>query len=154
MQINIRKTIENTVPVLDEFPFYVEELNASDEMPTLLGLADEKYTFPEMNDDFFEFVSRKANENGVYIRLIHVLEKGRKNGRITFEIESGSVKTTVTTTHTTPSEITDIGIKIHGDEITIGTTEYSNRPRFVMIDEDEFLSMIADELIGDLIFFD
>ena len=32
MQINIRKTIENTVPVLDEFPFYVEELNASDEM--------------------------------------------------------------------------------------------------------------------------
>lgn len=154
MQINIRKTIENTVPVLDEFPFYVEELNARDEMPTLLGMADEKYTFGEMNDEFFEFLSRKANENGIYIRLIHVLEKGTKNNHVTFEIESGSSKTTITTQHTMPDEITDIGIKVRGDEITIGTTSYSNRPHFETIDKNELLSMIADELINDLIFYD
>ena len=74
MKINVRKTIENTVIVPDEFPFYVEELSASDEMPTLLGLADEKYTFDEMDDEFFDFVSRKINENGIYIRLIHLIE--------------------------------------------------------------------------------
>jgi hypothetical protein len=154
MQINIRKTIENTVPVLDEFPFYVEELNASDEMPTLLGLADEKYTFDCMNDEFFEFVSRKSNENGVYIRLIHVLEKSRKNDNVTLEIESGHTKTTITTEYLLDDEVTDIGIKICGDEITVGTTDYSRRPRFERIDENVLLSMIADELIDDLIFFD
>lgn len=53
MKINVKKTIIHTVTVSDEFPFYVEELNASDEMPTLLGLADEKYSFSEMNDEFF-----------------------------------------------------------------------------------------------------
>ena len=42
MKINVRKTLQNTVTVPDEFPFYVEELTSSDEMPTLLGLADEK----------------------------------------------------------------------------------------------------------------
>ena len=59
MKINVRKTIENTVTVPDEFPFYVEELTSSDVMPTLLGLADEKYTYSEMDDEFFDFVSRK-----------------------------------------------------------------------------------------------
>ncbi|MBR0058687.1 MAG: hypothetical protein IJP99_05075 [Methanobrevibacter sp.] len=75
MKINIRKTIENTVTVADEFPFYVEELAPSGEMPTLLGMADEKYSFSEMDDEFFDFVSRKVHENGIYIRLIHIIEK-------------------------------------------------------------------------------
>ena len=30
MKINVKKTIKHTVTVKDEFPFYVEELNASD----------------------------------------------------------------------------------------------------------------------------
>ena len=75
MKINVRKTLENTVTVPDEFPFYVEELTSSDEMPTLLGLADEKYTYSEMDDEFFDFVSRKINDDGVYIRLIHIIVK-------------------------------------------------------------------------------
>ncbi|WP_407381018.1 hypothetical protein [Methanobrevibacter sp.] len=154
MKINVRKTIENTVTVADEFPFYVEELSADDEMPTLLGLADEKYTFSEMDDDFFEFVSRKINEHGVYIRLIHISEKCCENGIITFEIESGFQKTIIKTQCEAPDEVTDIGIKIHGDEIVIGTTSYLKRPHFESIDENEFLSSIADEMIRDLIFFD
>ena len=48
----------------------------------------------------------------------------------------------------------DIGIKIHGDSISVGTTVYSSKPHFERIDENEFLSWISDEMIEDLIFFD
>ena len=154
MKIYLRKTIENTVTVCDEFPFYVEELNASGEMPTLLGMADEKYSFSEMDDEFFEFVSRKADENGIYIRLIHIIEKDYDDSHITLEIETGLEKTTIKTQFTNLNEVTDIGIKIQKNDITVGTTNFSKRPHFEKIDENEFLSMIADELIDDLIFYD
>ncbi len=153
MKINVRKTIENTVPVADEFPFYVEELSVNDEMPTLLGLADEKYTFSEMDDDFFEFVSRKISENGVYVRLIHITQKSCENHNVTFEIETGFTKTTIKAKNETLDEVTDIGIKIHGDDVTVGITSYSKRPHFERID-NEFLSRIADEMIGNLIFYE
>ena len=154
MEINVRKTIENTVTVPDEFPFYVEELTSSDVMPTLLGLADEKYTYSEMNDEFFDFVSRKINENGIYIRLIHLMIKEINNDCITLEIERGSIKTTIRTDIPDLDEVTDIGIKIYGDDITVGTTNYSSKPHFEKIDGNEFLSWISDEMIDDLIFFD
>ena len=154
MRINVRKTIENTVTCADEFPFYIEELSANDEMPTLLGIADEKYGFNEMDDDFFEFVSRKINENGVYIRLIHVVEKSCQSNIVTFEIETGLSKTTIKTDFEAPEEVTDIGIKIHGDEVTVGTTSYFEIPHFESIDKNKFLSSIADEMIEDLIFYD
>ncbi|WP_407420805.1 hypothetical protein [Methanobrevibacter sp.] len=154
MNINLRKTIENTVPVCDEFPFYVEELSPSGEMPTLLGMADEKYSFSEMDDEFFDFVSRKVHENGIYIRLIHIIEKSADESHITFEIETGLEKTTIKTQFSDLDEVTDIGIKIQGSDITVGTTKFSKRPHFERIDENEFLSMIADELIDDLIFYD
>ena len=154
MKINVRKTIENTVTVPDEFPFYVEELTSSDVMPTLLGLADEKYTYSEMDDEFFDFVSRKINENGIYIRLIHVMIKEINNDCITLEIERGLIKTTIKTDIPDLDEVTDIGIKIRGDDITVGTTNYSSKPHFEKIDGNEFLSWISDEMIDDLIFFD
>ena len=154
MKINVRKTIENTVTVPDEFPFYVEELTSSDEMPTLLGLADEKYTYSEMDDEFFDFVSRKINENGIYIRLIHLMIKEINNDCITLEIERGSIKTTIRTDIPDLDEVTVIGIKIRGDDITVGTTNYSSKPHFEKIDGNEFLSWISDEMIDDLIFFD
>lgn len=154
MKINVRKTIENTVTVPEEFPFYVEELTSSDVMPTLLGLADEKYTYSEMDDEFFEFVSRKIHENGIYIRLIHILVMDMGADSITLEIESGSGKTTIKTDILDLDEVTDIGIKICGDKITVGTTDYADKPHFERIDENHFLSWISDEMIDDLIFFD
>ena len=154
MKINVRKTIENTVTVPDEFPFYVEELTASDEMPTLLGLADEKYTFNEMNDEFFDFVSRKINENGIYVRLIHIIEKSTEDNIITFEIESGFTKTTIKIPECNLDEVTDIGIKIHGTDITIGKTSYSKNPHFEQINKNDILAQIANEMIDDLIFYD
>lgn len=154
MKINVRKTIENSVTVCDEFPFYIEELNASDEMPTLLGIADEKYTFSEMDDEFFDFVSKKINENGIYIRLIHIIEKSCEDSHVTLEIEAGPSKTIIKTHIDNLSEVTDIGIKIQGEDVTVGTTKFSKRPHFEKIDENEFLSMISDEMLGDLIFYD
>ncbi len=154
MKINVRKTIENTVIVPDEFPFYVEELSASDEMPTLLGLADEKYTFDKMDDEFFDFVSRKINENGIYVRLIHLVEMSTEKNLITVEIESGSTKTTIKIPETALDEITDIGIKIRGDEITIGKTSYIKKPHFEQFSKNDILAQIANELIDDLIFYD
>ena len=154
MKINVRKTIENTVTVPDEFPFYVEELSSSDVMPTLLGLADEKYTYREMDDEFFDFVSRKINENGIYIRLIHIIAKEIDADSITLEIESGLRKTTIKTDACDLGEVTDIGIKIHRDSVSVGTTNYCDRPHFERIDENELLSWISDEMIDDLIFFD
>ena len=154
MKINVRKTIENTVIVPDEFPFYVEELTASDEMPTLLGLADEKYTFDEMDDEFFDFVSRKINENGIYVRLIHLVEMSNEKNSITFEIESGLTKTTIKIPGSLLDEVTDIGIKIHGDDITIGKTTYFKRPHFEQISKNDILFQIANEMIEDLIFYD
>lgn len=154
MKINVRKTIENTVIVPDEFPFYVEELTASDEMPTLLGLADEKYTFDEMDDEFFDFVSRKINENGIYVRLIHLVEMSTEKNCITFEIESGLTKTTIKIPESSLDEVTDIGIKIHGDDITIGKTSYFRKPHFEQINKNDILSQIANEMIEDLIFYD
>lgn len=154
MKINVRKTIENTVIVPDEFPFYVEELTASDEMPTLLGLADEKYTFNEMNDEFFDFVSRKINENGIYVRLIHLIEKSSEENIITFEIESGFTKTTIKIPESGLDEVTDIGIKIHGADITIGKTSYYKKPHFEQLNKNDILTQIANEMIDDLIFYD
>lgn len=154
MKINIRKTIENTVTVPDEFPFYVEELTSSDVMPTLLGLADEKYTYSEMDDEFFDFLSRKINENGIYIRLIHLIVKEIDTNYLTLEIERGPIKTTIKTDVRDLDEVTDIGIKVQGDDICVGTTNYSFKPCFEKIDENEFLSWISDEMIDDLIFFD
>ena len=154
MKINVRKTIEKSVIVPDEFPFYVEELSASDEMLTLLGLADEKYSFDEMDDAFFDFVSRKINENGIYVRLIHLIEKNSENKFITFEIESGSTKTTIKMPESTLDEVTDIGIKIHGDDITIGKTSYFKKPHFERINENDILARIADEMFDDLIIYD
>ena len=154
MKINVRKTLENTVTVPDEFPFYVEELTSSDVMPTLLGLADEKYTYSEMDDEFFDFVSRKINENGIYIRLIHIIVKESDAYCSTLEIESGLKKTTVKADICDLEEVTDIGIKIHGDSVSVGTTVYSSKPHFERIDENEFLSRISDEMISDLIVFD
>ncbi|WP_407414620.1 hypothetical protein [Methanobrevibacter sp.] len=153
MKINVRKTIENTVIVPDEFPFYVEELSAGDEMPTLLGLADEKYTFDEMDDEFFDFVSRKINENGIYVRLIHLVETSTEKNLITVEIESGSTRTTVKIPETALDEVTDIGIKIHGDEITIGKTSYIKKPHFEKFSKNDILAQIANEMIDDLIFY-
>lgn len=40
--INVRKTVENSVAGNEEFHFFVDELTSRDYMPTYAGMADEK----------------------------------------------------------------------------------------------------------------
>ena len=154
MQINIRKTIETTVNVPDEFPFYVEELDASGEMPTLLGLADEKYSFDGMDDEFFDFVAKKVNQDGIYVRLIHIVEKSCTGNTVTFEVETGLSKTVIALSDPDLGEVSDIGIRIHGNQVTLGTTVFNPRPHFESLENHGLLEEIAGEMIGELIFYD
>ena len=68
--INIRKTVEHSIAGGKDFHFYVDELAPDNTMPTYKGEADEKYAYKEMDDEFFDFLERKSNENGIFIRLV------------------------------------------------------------------------------------
>ena len=154
MEINVRKTIENTVTVKDELPFYIDELSANDEMPTYMGMADEKYTFSEMDDDFFDFVNQKINDNGIYIRLVHIIETSIKSDCVTLNVEAGSLKKTITVEEEISSQVIDYGIKVKGNEILLGRSVFDKRPHFSKIDENDFLAKIVSEIVNDLIFYD
>ena len=154
MKINIRKTIENTVTVKDELPFYIDELSANDEMPTYMGAADEKYTFSEMDDDFFDFVEQKINDNGIYIRLVHIIETSIKSDCVTLNVEAGSLVKTITVEEEISSQVIDYGIKVKGNEILLGRSVFDKRPHFSKIDENDFLAKIVSEIVDDLIFYD
>lgn len=154
MEINVRKTIENTVTLKDELPFYIDELSANDEMPTYVGNADEKYTFDEMDDEFFDFVEKKINENGIYIRLVHVIETSIKSNCVTLDVEAGSLRKTVTVEEEISSQVIDYGVKVKGSEVSLGRTVFDERPHFSQIDENDFLAGIVSEIVDDLIFYD
>ena len=154
MEINVRKTIENTVTVKDELPFYIDELAVNDEMPTYMGMADEKYSFSEMDDEFFDFVERKINENGIYIRLVHIIETSIKSGCVTLDVEAGSHVETITVEEEISSQVIDYGIKIKGSEVLLGRSVFDKRPHFSKIDENDFLAKIVSEIVDDLISYD
>lgn len=154
MEINVRKTIENTVTVKDELPFYIDELSANDEMPTYMGMADEKYAFSEMDDDFFDFVNQKINDNGIYIRLVHIIETSIKSDRVTLNVEAGSLVKTITVEEEISSQVIDYGIKVKGNEVLLGRSVFDQRPHFSKIDENDFLAKIVSEIVNDLIFYD
>jgi len=118
------KTVENSVAGRDEFHFYVDELTSNNYMPTYAGEADEKYSFDEMNEEFFEFLDKKANEDGIYIRLVYATAS-EINGEAVFELEYGGAKEEFRTNDVDDVlafEFADFGIKVRGDEITFGAT--------------------------------
>ena len=154
MEINVRKTIENTVTIKDELPFYIDELSANDEMPTYMGMADEKYTFSEMDDDFFDFVNQKINDNGIYIRLVHIIETSIKSDCVTLNVEAGSLVKTITVQEEISSQVIDYGIKVKGNEVLLGRSVFDQRPHFSKIDENDFLAKIVSEIVNDLISYD
>lgn len=57
--MNVRELVLKSVGENDDFHFYVDELTDDNRMPTYEGNADEKYTFDEMDDAFFDFLKRK-----------------------------------------------------------------------------------------------
>jgi hypothetical protein len=125
INVNVKKTVENSVAGNSEFHFYVDELTSRDYMPTYAGMADEKYAFDEMNDEFFDFIERKIREDGVYIRLVHATGFNSTSDEAVFDIEYAGKEETFKTKELDKVlvfECADYGIKIKDGEVTFGTT--------------------------------
>ena len=147
INLNVSKTVENAVNGREDFHFYVDELCPDNRMPTYEGKADEKYTFDEMDDSFFDFLDRKVGENGIYIRLIHATGRKTDSGAV-FKLECGHRERTFVIHESVDVcvfEFADFGIKVLGDEVTFGATvEDGDVTRFEEFDssgEDIFLSL-------------
>lgn len=124
INLSIRKTVENSVCGNGEFHFFVDELTSADYMPTYAGMADEKYAFDEMSDEFFEFLAQKANGDGIYIRLVYATAS-EMDGEAVFQLEYGDAKEeyrTEDTDNVLVFEFADYGIKVKGSEVTFGAT--------------------------------
>ena len=91
--LNVRKTVEKAINNHPEFHFFVDELSADNRMPTYAGIADEKYTFDEMDDGFFDFINRKIQENGVYLRICYMTGQEVAGEAIFVTIDGGCAHT-------------------------------------------------------------
>lgn len=122
--IDVRKAVTKAVNNDMEFHFFVDELTENNYMPTYAGFADEKYTFDEINDEFFDFINRKIAENGVYLRICYLT--GEISGdEALFQIEIAGKSLTYKTSEVDEVqvvEMADYGIKITDSEIILGTT--------------------------------
>ncbi len=123
--LNVRKTVENSVCGNDEFHFFVDELTSGNSMPTYAGMADEKYAYDEMGDEFFEFLERKVSEDGIYIRLVYANSLNSSGSEAVFELEYGGKSETFSTGELDDVlvfEFADFGIRVRGSCITFGMT--------------------------------
>ena len=132
--IDIKKTVENSVAGSEEFHFFVDELSADNTMPTYLGKADEKYNFDEMDDSFFEFLKRKSQGDGIYIRLVYASGIIKKDSSLIFKLEYGNQSEEFTCQNIEEIffEFADYGINVRGDEVTFGASAdvLINKPCF------------------------
>jgi hypothetical protein len=127
LKVNVKETVEMSVADNVDFHFYVDELTADDYMPTYAGKADEKYTFEEMDDAFFEFLQRKVNEDGLFIRLVFATGFDSTSEKAVFELEYADKEETFTTDDMDSVlvfECADYGVKIKGDSVAFGATVY------------------------------
>ena len=124
LNVNVKRTVEQSVGKNEEFHFHIDELTSSDTMPTYSGNADEKYNFEEMDDAFFEFLNRKIQGEGIYIRL--VFASGNViDGEAVFDLEYGDTCEKFKTDdldNVLVFEFADFGIKVRGEEVTFGAT--------------------------------
>lgn len=122
--VNVKKTVEHSVAGNGEFHFYVDELASDNSMPTYVGKADEKYTFDEMDDEFFEFIERKSRQDGIFIRLVFSMSKV-ENGKTVFVLEYGDEKEEFVADSTDDMlvfEFADFGIKVKDGNVTFGAS--------------------------------
>jgi len=123
-QINVKETVKKAINGHPEFHFFVDELTSDDYMPTYAGIADEKYTYEVMDDEFFKFIDRKIASEGIYLRICYLSGEIVDDEAI-FTIEIGSDEKVFRTNDIDAVqvvEMADYGIKIKGDAITFGTT--------------------------------
>ena len=147
INLNVEKTVEKAVNGREDFHFYVDELASDNKMPTYSGTADEKYSFDEMDEAFFDFIRYKVREKGIFIRLINATGRKTDNGAV-FKLECGDKERTFVIHESVDVyifEFADFGIKVLNDEVTFGTTvEKSDATYFVEFNssgDDLFLSL-------------
>lgn len=124
ININVARTVENAVGKRDDFHFYVDELTSDDRMPTYAGEADEKYEFESMDEAFFEFIHRKIEGDGIYLRLILATGEATSNGAL-FTLECGrEIKTFKTgdVEKVLLFDFADFGVKVQKGRAVLGTT--------------------------------
>ena len=122
--MDLKQLTIKSVSGMDDFHFHVDELTENNRMPTYVGLADEKYTYSRMDDEFFSFLERKRNENGVFIRLVFAQGKSTLNGA-EFKLEYCGRECVVKTNDLDDVlvfDFADYGVKIRGDEMVFGAT--------------------------------
>ncbi|WP_407374845.1 hypothetical protein [Methanobrevibacter sp.] len=122
--VNLERVVKKAVNNNPEFHFYVDELTANNYMPTYAGMADEKYTFNEMDEGFFSFLNRKISENGVYLRICYLTGEIVDHEAI-FNIDLAGRELAYKTNdfdNLIVVDMSDYGIKITSDEIVLGTT--------------------------------
>lgn len=124
ININVPRTVENAVNGRQDFHFYVDELTSENYMPTYAGMADEKYGFESMDEDFFNFLEEKIAGDGIYIRLILATGESTPEGA-RFTLECGDEDKSFVCTDDSNLlvfEFADYGIKVQKGEVTLGTT--------------------------------
>ena len=146
--LNIEKIFKQSVCESKDFHLFADELDINGSMPTFTGLRDEIYSFDEMNNEFFEFLNRKADENGIYIRLVYASQIEFNDYEAVFQLEYSNKKEIFKTNDISSVEdveFSDYGIKIWKNEITIGTTvegDFNQTPYFsTFTGKDVFLSL-------------
>lgn len=123
-KINIKKTVEQSISGRKDFHFYVDELSPDNTLPTYDGQAEEKYSYSELDDDFFEFLERKSNENGIFIRLVLSIAVKKDNQTI-FKLMHGECEEEFQMEHLNGKELfefADYGVKIHKGDVTFGVS--------------------------------
>ena len=124
INLDIKKLVKHTVGNNKDFHFYIDELSSDNGMPTYRGKADEKYSFEEMNDDFFDFLEEKRNHDGIYIRLIFAEGINTTNGA-EFNLTYCGRECTFKTNDIDDVfvfDFADFGVKVQGDTVTFGAT--------------------------------
>lgn len=119
MKIDIVKTLIKSVGENTDFHFYIDELADNDAMPTYQGRADEKYSFDEMDGEFFDFVEKKAAEGGIFIRLILASSKSTDESTV-ISMEHGMDVTDIKAMSGDVFDFLDYGIKVRGSFVSFG----------------------------------
>lgn len=125
ININVKMTVERAVAGNKEFHFFVDELTSDDYMPTYVGDADEKYTFDEMDDEFFRFLDKKRQKDGIYLRLLFANSINSASDEAIFELEYVDNKETFKTKDIDDVlvfEFADFGVKVRKNGVTFGAT--------------------------------
>ena len=75
INLNVKETVERSVSGNSDFHFYVDELSSNNYMPTYSGMADEKYKFDDMDDEYCVYDENDYGLNHTLILLKETILK-------------------------------------------------------------------------------